>query len=141
MQDQALDSANQQLEYFQIFQPFESLDINNAQVNSDQPKAVFNTDVHASPEKEKSLKLHLDKDDSTSQCNVLYDQLPSPRLLKKSSSFSGKKAKFIWTSGHFRILCDVLEFAWGIIENWKRYQRILKLTRLMNHMGYFTLYS
>ena len=120
MQEQTLDSANQQLEYCQIFQPFESLDINNAQVNSDQPKAVFNTDVQpiASPEKEKPLNLHLDEDSSTS---VLYDQLPSPRVLKESSSFLGKKAKFIWTSGHFRILCDVLEFAWGIIENWKRF--------------------
>lgn len=121
MQEQTLDSANQQLEYFQVFQPFESSDINNAQV--DQPKTVFNADVQpiASPEKEKSLNLHLDEDSSTSQCNVLYDQLPSPKLLKESSSFLGKKAKFIWTSGHFRILCDVLEFTWGIIENWKRF--------------------
>ena len=126
LQGQTLDSANQQLEYFRIFQPSESSDINNTLVIIDQPKKFINSDVQptiASPEKEKSLKLHLDEDglDSTSQSNVLCDQLPSPRLLKESLSFSGKMTKFIWTSGHFRILCDVLEFAWGIIENWKRF--------------------
>ena len=125
LQGQTLDFIDQQLEYFQIFQPYESPDINNTPVIADEPKTVFNKDQPiASPEKEKSLDLHLDEDsslDSRSQRNVLYDQLPSPRLLKESSSFSGKKTKFVWTTGHFRILCDLLEFAWGIIENWKRF--------------------
>lgn len=121
-QAQALDSANQQLEYCGIFQPFGSSYTNDSLKVTDQPKTVANSDDQsiASPEKENSLSLHSD-DDSSSQHNVLYDQLPSPRSFKPSLSFSGKKTKYMWTSGHLRVLCDVLEFAWNIVENWKRF--------------------
>ena len=118
-----LDSANQRAEYFGIFQPFESLDINCSSKYKSTENSLYGEDQSiGSPEKEKSL--NLDED-------VLYDQLPSPKLLKASLSFSGKKTKFIWTSGHFRILCDVLEFAWGIIDNWKRYVNVSKMLKLM----------
>lgn len=114
------------MEYFEIFQPFDSLYTNNIPVITDQPEVVISSDdqIPVSPEKESPLNLQLDENslDLSTQHNVAYDQLPSPRLFRPSLSFPGKKTtKFIWTSGHFRILCDVLEFAWGIIENWKRF--------------------
>ena len=126
MQAQTLDPANQQLEYCGIFQPFDNLNTNNSLAVTDLPKTFVsgNDQPTVSSEKENSLSLNLDDEssDSTSQRNMSYDQLPSPRLFKPSLSFSGKKtAKFMWTSGHFRVLCDVLQFAWGIIENWKRF--------------------
>lgn len=95
---------------------------NNAPVIKEQPKTVANNDQ--STVSEISVNSHLEEDslNSISQHNVLYDPLPSPRLHTVSLSFTGKKTtKFIWTTGHFRILCDVLEFAWGIIKNWKRF--------------------
>ena len=126
MQAQALDSVNQQLEYYEVFQPFGGSYTDNSLAVTDQQKTVVSGDDQPNvlPENENTSSPQLDDDslDSTSQHSVSYDQLPSPRLFKPSLSFSGKKTtKFMWTSGHLRILQDVLEFTWGIIENWKRF--------------------
>jgi len=99
-------------------------------VITNQPNAVINNYQPAvSPKKEGSLNFHVDEDnlDSTSQHNKLYDKLPSPTSYRPSLSFSGKKTKFMWTREHFRILSDALEFAKGIIENWKRYIMYAKI--------------
>ena len=126
LQAQALDSVNQQLEYYEVFQPPGSSYTSDSLAVIDEQKTVVNSDDRSNvlPEDESALSLHLDDDslDSTSQHSLSHDQLPSPRSVKPSLSFFGKKTtKFMWTGGHLRILQDILEFTWGIIENWKRF--------------------
>jgi len=128
---QAHDSEDQQSEYLKMFQSFDSLSLSDLQAITEQPigkPSLNNTDqpdsvpLKHAEEDDNTVEPVLQTDESPEVSTLeTYEALPSPVSVKASISFPGKKVqKFIWTSGHFRILADILEFIWKIIEKWKR---------------------
>ena len=71
LQAQALDSVNQQLEYYEVFQPPGSSYTSDTLAVIDEQKTVVSSDDRSNvlSEDESALSLHLDDDslDSTSQ--------------------------------------------------------------------------
>jgi len=128
---QARDSRDQQSEYLKMFQSFDSLSLTDLQAiteetignpspgNIDQPDSV--PLKHAEGDDNNVEPVSQSDEPPEVSIPETYEALPSPVSVKMSISFSGKKVgKFIWTSGYFRILVDILEFIWKIIEKWKR---------------------
>ena len=132
---QAHDTGDQHCEYLKMFQSFDSLSLTDLQaiteqplckpipLNKDQPRSVSQRPAEENPEDDASKEPFSQPDVSLEEAILeSYAPLPSPASVKASVFFPGKKVgKFTWTSSHFKILADLLEFIWKIIEKWKRW--------------------